>query len=53
MLVLAFGTLMYVQVVKVEKAEYLILTQTVLGVGRGTMGVTRAFVADVTPNSGR
>jgi MFS transporter, ceroid-lipofuscinosis neuronal protein 7 len=47
-LVLLVGTLLYAAVLYVARAEFLIVAQTVLGVGSGTLGVTRAFVADVT-----
>jgi len=42
------GTLLYTQVPNVGSTMFLILTQTVLGIGSGTGGITRAFVADVT-----
>ena len=47
------GTLLYAQVVNVGRPEFLVLAQMVLGVGSGTLGVTRAFVADVTPTRNR
>lgn len=46
--ILAMGTLMYAQVQNVGATQFLIASQTILGVGSGTLGVTRAFVADVT-----
>lgn len=46
--ILLLGTLVYTQVQNVGKPEFLIVAQTMLGVGSGTLGVTRAFVADVT-----
>ena len=46
--ILIFGTLLYATVPAVGRSEFLIVAQTVLGVGSGTLGVTRAFVADVT-----
>jgi ceroid-lipofuscinosis MFS transporter 7 len=46
--VLFLGTLLYAQVENVGRPEFLVVAQTVLGVGSGTLGVTRAFVADVT-----
>lgn len=45
---LFLGTIMYAQVQNVGRAEFLILSQICLGVGSGTLGVTRAFVAEVT-----
>lgn len=53
MSILIVGTLLYAQIGNVGKPEFLILAQTVLGVGSGTLGVTRAFCADVTPNRNR
>jgi len=47
------GTLLYAQVVNVGRPEFLVLAQMVLGIGSGTLGVTRAFVADVTPTRNR
>jgi MFS transporter, ceroid-lipofuscinosis neuronal protein 7 len=46
--ILLFGTLLYSQVQNVGNAEFLIFSQTIMGVGSGTLGVTRAFVADIT-----
>jgi len=46
--VLFLGTLLYAAVPHVGRPEFLIVAQTVLGIGSGTLGVTRAFVADVT-----
>lgn len=45
---LMLGTLLYAQVQNVGYTQFLIAAQTILGVGSGTLGVTRAFVADVT-----
>jgi Major Facilitator Superfamily len=47
-LCLLLGTLTYAQVQNVGNPEFLILAQAILGMGSGTLGVTRAFVADVT-----
>jgi MFS transporter, ceroid-lipofuscinosis neuronal protein 7 len=47
------GTLLYAQVENVGHVEFLIFAQTVLGIGSGTLGVTRAFVADVTARRNR
>ncbi len=46
--ILLFGTLLYAQAQNVGAASFLILAQTVMGVGSGTLGVTRAYAADVT-----
>ena len=46
--ILWIGTLLYVAVWHMQRWECLIVAQTVLGVGSGTLGVTRAFVADTT-----
>ena len=51
--VILLGTLLYAQVGNVGAPVFLIVAQTVLGVGSGTLGVTRAFVADVTPTRNR
>ena len=51
--ILLFGTLMYTQVQNVGRTEFLILSQTILGIGSGTLGVTRAFVAEVTAQRNR
>jgi MFS family permease len=50
---LLFGTFLYTQVLNVGSTQFLIVAQTVLGVGSGTLGVTRAFVADVTAKRSR
>ena len=50
---LLFGTFCYTQVLNVGRVEFLIVAQTVLGIGSGTLGVTRAFVADVTAKRSR
>jgi MFS transporter, ceroid-lipofuscinosis neuronal protein 7 len=52
-IILCFGTLLYAQVQNVGHLEFLIVAQTVLGIGSGTLGVTRAFVADVTARRNR
>jgi MFS transporter, ceroid-lipofuscinosis neuronal protein 7 len=56
--ILLLGTLLYGQVQNIRgdgsrQLHYLIMVQTVLGVGSGTLGVTRAFVADVTARRNR
>jgi hypothetical protein len=51
--VLFLGTIMYAQVQNVGKTQFLIVAQTVLGIGSGTLGVTRAFVADITAQRNR
>lgn len=51
--ILLCGTLLYTQVQNVGRPEFLILAQIALGVGSGTLGVTRAFVADVTAKRNR
>jgi len=50
---LLFGVFCYTQVLNVGRVEFLIVAQTLLGVGSGTLGVTRAFVADVTAKRSR
>eukprot|EP00542_Grammatophora_oceanica_P012086 CAMPEP_0194030568 /NCGR_PEP_ID=MMETSP0009_2-20130614/3999_1 /TAXON_ID=210454 /ORGANISM="Grammatophora oceanica, Strain CCMP 410" /LENGTH=527 /DNA_ID=CAMNT_0038670533 /DNA_START=44 /DNA_END=1627 /DNA_ORIENTATION=- len=51
--ILFIGSFMYAQVQNVGRPEFLIVAQTVLGIGSGTLGVTRAFVADVTAKRNR
>ena len=50
---LLFGTFCYTQILNVGRTQFLIVAQTLLGVGSGTLGVTRAFVADVTAKRSR
>lgn len=50
---LLFGTFCYTQVLNVGRTQFLIVAQTLLGIGSGTLGVTRAFVADVTAKRSR
>lgn len=50
---LLFGTLTYAQVQNVGSPQFLIVAQVILGMGSGTLGVTRAFVADVTAKRNR
>ncbi|KAL3903467.1 MAG: hypothetical protein SGILL_010434, partial [Bacillariaceae sp.] len=51
--ILLVGTFLYAQVQNVGSPQFLIFSQIVLGVGSGTLGVTRAFVADVTAQRNR
>lgn len=51
--VLLLGTLCYAQVQNVGNVDFLIVAQTILGIGSGTLGVTRAFVAEVTATRNR
>lgn len=51
--ILLFGTLLYSQVPYVGRSEFLILAQTTLGIGSGTLGVTRAYVAEISPTRNR
>ncbi|KAL3944347.1 MAG: hypothetical protein SGBAC_001594 [Bacillariaceae sp.] len=51
--VLLVGTLFYAQAQNVGRAEFLIFAQILLGIGSGTLGVTRAFVAEITPRRNR
>ena len=50
---LLLGTLTYAQVENVGNPKFLIVAQVILGMGSGTLGVTRAFVADVTAKRNR
>lgn len=51
--ILLLGTLLYAQAQNVGRPQFLILAQVVLGMGSGTLGVTRAFVAEVTAQRNR
>jgi hypothetical protein len=51
--ILLLGTFLHAQVQNVGRPEFLIFSQTILGVGSGTLGVTRAYVADVTAQRNR
>lgn len=46
--ILLCGTLVYAQVPNMNSLAALLMAQMILGVGSGTLGVTRAYVADVT-----
>lgn len=46
--ILFVGTLVYTQIQNVGSSGCLIAAQIVQGIGSGTLGVTRAFVADIT-----
>ncbi|GAX23150.1 MFS transporter, ceroid-lipofuscinosis neuronal protein 7 [Fistulifera solaris] len=50
---LFLGTLLYAVTYLVGRPECLLAAQTVLGVGSGTLGVSRAFVAEITPQRDR
>jgi MFS transporter, ceroid-lipofuscinosis neuronal protein 7 len=45
---LLIGTILYAQIPNMGSLHFLISSQMVLGMGSGTLGITRAFVADVT-----
>jgi ceroid-lipofuscinosis MFS transporter 7 len=47
------GTLMFTQVLNVGEPWFLILSNVVLGIGSGTLAVTRAYTSDVTPRRSR
>ena len=49
--ILALGAFLYSQAGSVGKPGFLVLAQAVMGVGGGTLGVTRAYVAEATPKS--
>ena len=51
--ILWVGTLLYAQAQNVGHVAFLIFAQIVLGIGSGTLGVTRAFVAEVTAQRSR
>jgi ceroid-lipofuscinosis MFS transporter 7 len=51
--ILLFATLVYAQIQNVGRTDFLFLSQILLGVGSGTLGVTRAYVAEVTATRNR
>lgn len=51
--ILFLGTLLYSQIRVIGTTHALILAQIILGIGSGTLGVTRAFCADVTARRNR
>ena len=51
--ILLLGTFLYAQVQNVGSTGFLIVAQICLGIGSGTLGVTRAFVAEVTAQRNR
>ena len=51
--ILLIGTILYSQASHVGRPEFLIFAQTILGIGSGTLGVTRAYVAEITPTRNR
>ncbi len=51
--ILWVGTLLYAQAQNVGSVAFLIFAQIVMGLGSGTLGVTRAFVAEVTAQRSR
>ena len=51
--ILLLGTFAYTQIQNVGRPEFLIFSQMLLGFGSGTLGVTRAFVAEVTATRSR
>jgi ceroid-lipofuscinosis MFS transporter 7 len=51
--ILLFATLVYAQIQNVGRTEFLFFSQILLGIGSGTLGVTRAFVAEVTATRNR
>jgi len=51
--ILTLGTLLYAQVGNIGRSEFLLFSQITLGIGSGTLGVTRAFVAEVSPTRNR
>jgi ceroid-lipofuscinosis MFS transporter 7 len=51
--ILWIGTILYAQAQNVGHVAFLIFAQIFLGLGSGTLGVTRAFVAEVTAQRNR
>ncbi len=52
-LILLIGTILFAQALNVRKAWYLIVANTIVGVGSGTLGVTMAYASEVTPKRKR
>lgn len=51
--ILWVGTLLYAQAQNAGHVSFLIFAQIVMGIGSGSLGVTRAFVAEVTAQRSR
>jgi len=51
--ILLLGTLFYALTEKLDNLPFLIIAQLTMGVGSGTLGVTRAYVAGITPREQR
>lgn len=51
--ILLLGTVLYAATFAVGQPAFLIFAQTILGVGSGTLGVTRGFLAEITPQRSR
>jgi len=50
---LLVGTLAYSLAPAVDNLYWLIMAQVIMGLGSGTLGVTRAYVAEITPRKDR
>ena len=46
--IMLIGCLMFAQVVRVQSLFFLVFSQIILGIGSATLGVTRAYVAEIT-----
>eukprot|EP00551_Chaetoceros_affinis_P015021 CAMPEP_0203700368 /NCGR_PEP_ID=MMETSP0091-20130426/30917_1 /ASSEMBLY_ACC=CAM_ASM_001089 /TAXON_ID=426623 /ORGANISM="Chaetoceros affinis, Strain CCMP159" /LENGTH=538 /DNA_ID=CAMNT_0050573613 /DNA_START=89 /DNA_END=1705 /DNA_ORIENTATION=- len=51
--ILFLGTILFAQVLTVQRAWYLIFANIMLGIGSGTLGVTMAYASEVTPKRQR
>lgn len=51
--ILFLGTILIAQTLNMKEAWYLILANIILGIGSGTLGVTLAYVSEVTPKRKR
>jgi len=51
--ILFLGTILLAQALNMKEAWYLILANVILGIGSGTLGVTLAYVSEVTPKRKR
>jgi Fucose permease len=51
--ILCFGTLLFGNVLNVGTHWFLLVANTIVGIGSGTLGVTIAYASDVTPTRNR
>lgn len=51
--IMLIGCISFAQVHRVGSLYFLIFSQILLGIGSGTLGVTRAYIAEITPTKDR